>query len=234
MNFKRMMKQPQLGKKVTELRLKKGFTQTELAEQCSLSLRTIQRIEASEVTPRSYTLKLIFENLDYDIFNSTDEKHSFVSKSFFNLKSSKTQKIIAFGFIIATTILCFLKFNSNDKIDVSSNAVQIIKTSQKNMKRWMNTKQIDSVMGLFSDNACFLNTKCGKTQIRQIMTDIFSTDYELIDYTSLNISVDGTIAVEKYRSVYNYKGRIREQIGITEWNLIDKKWLIVNDMFRDK
>jgi transcriptional regulator with XRE-family HTH domain len=59
------MKQPQLGKKISELRKAKGMTQEELVEKCNLNVRTIQRIEAGEVTPRSYTVKALFEALDY-------------------------------------------------------------------------------------------------------------------------------------------------------------------------
>ncbi|MCS5489833.1 helix-turn-helix domain-containing protein [Algoriphagus limi] len=47
------MKQPELGKKISELRKAKGMTQEELVEKCNLNVRTIQRIEAGEVTPRS-------------------------------------------------------------------------------------------------------------------------------------------------------------------------------------
>ncbi|WP_139352637.1 helix-turn-helix domain-containing protein [Algoriphagus sp. A40] len=59
------MKQPQLGKKISELRKAKGLTQEELVEKCNLNVRTIQRIEAGEVTPRSYTVKALFEALEY-------------------------------------------------------------------------------------------------------------------------------------------------------------------------
>ena len=59
------MKQPQLGKKISELRKAKGLTQEELVEKCNLNVRTIQRIEGGEVTPRSYTVKALFEALDY-------------------------------------------------------------------------------------------------------------------------------------------------------------------------
>lgn len=59
------MKQPELGKKISELRKAKGLTQEELVEKCNLNVRTIQRIEAGEVTPRSYTVKALFEALDY-------------------------------------------------------------------------------------------------------------------------------------------------------------------------
>ncbi|GMQ23393.1 hypothetical protein Aoki45_00750 [Algoriphagus sp. oki45] len=59
------MKQPELGKKISELRKAKGLTQEELVEKCNLNVRTIQRIEAGEVTPRSYTIKALFEALDF-------------------------------------------------------------------------------------------------------------------------------------------------------------------------
>ena len=60
------MKQPELGEKIAQLRKQKGLTQEELIEKCNVSVRTIQRIEAGEVTPRSYTLKTILSALDYD------------------------------------------------------------------------------------------------------------------------------------------------------------------------
>jgi len=59
------IKQPELGKKISELRKAKGLTQEELVEKCNLNVRTIQRIEAGEVSPRSYTVKALFEALDF-------------------------------------------------------------------------------------------------------------------------------------------------------------------------
>src|SRR5690606_28512939 len=61
-----MMKQPDLGLKILELRKAKGLTQEELVERCNINVRTIQRIEAGEVTPRSYTIKSIMDALEYD------------------------------------------------------------------------------------------------------------------------------------------------------------------------
>ena len=62
-----MMKQPDLGLKILELRKAKGLTQEELVERCNINVRTIQRIEAGEVTPRSYTIKSILDALGYDL-----------------------------------------------------------------------------------------------------------------------------------------------------------------------
>lgn len=60
------MKQPELGKRIFELRKQKGFTQEELVEKCNINVRTIQRIEAGDVTPRSFTIKTILEALEVD------------------------------------------------------------------------------------------------------------------------------------------------------------------------
>jgi len=70
------MKQPELGIKIAELRKSKGLTQEELVERCNISVRTIQRIETGEVMPRSYTIKAILTELDYDISQIADERKS--------------------------------------------------------------------------------------------------------------------------------------------------------------
>ncbi len=66
------MKQPELGRRITELRKGKGLTQEELVDKCNISVRTLQRIEAGEVTPRSYTVKTILAALDYDLSKISD------------------------------------------------------------------------------------------------------------------------------------------------------------------
>ena len=60
------MNQPDLGLKVSELRQQKRLTQEQLAEQCEVSARTIQRIESGEVDPRAYTLHCLGEVLEFD------------------------------------------------------------------------------------------------------------------------------------------------------------------------
>ena len=60
------MKQPLLGKKISELRKQKGLTQEDLVEKCNITVRTIQRIESGETTPRIYTIKTILNALGLD------------------------------------------------------------------------------------------------------------------------------------------------------------------------
>ncbi len=57
------MQQPELGKRLTALRKGKNLTQEELVEKSHVSVRTIQRIEAGEVLPRTITVKILLEAL---------------------------------------------------------------------------------------------------------------------------------------------------------------------------
>lgn len=101
------MNQPELGKKILELRLSKGLTQNELADKCNVSLRTIQRIELAEVTPRSFTVKSIFSVLEYDFYNSNfpivNEKTSSNTnwvKDLFNLKKNTMKKLSVLSIVL--------------------------------------------------------------------------------------------------------------------------------------
>lgn len=226
------MKQPQLGKKISELRLAKGLTQTELAEKCNLSLRTIQRIESTEVTPRSYTLKLIFEMLDFDGFGSSDKNYSLKPENSNTSRKNVVRTILLLLIISVVSILIF-KLISNSNKQSTIEVTEIIHHNQSNIKRWMNNKQVDSVLTVYTDTACILNSVCGKIQIRQMINDIVNNDYELIEYNSISINVSNTIAVEKYKNTYRYKGKVRNQVGITEWHYQNGKWLITNDVFHD-
>ena len=81
LNFNHVtMKQPELGKKIVELRREKGLTQEELVDRCNISVRTLQRIETGEVTPRVYTIKTILAALDYDLNKISDNESSFFGK----------------------------------------------------------------------------------------------------------------------------------------------------------
>ena len=60
------MKQQVLGTKLAELRKAKGLTQEDVVAKCNINVRTLQRIEAGEVIPRSYTLQAILSVLEVD------------------------------------------------------------------------------------------------------------------------------------------------------------------------
>lgn len=128
-----MIQQPELGKKIADYRKVKGLTQEELVEKCNLSVRTLQRIEAGEVTPRTYTIKLIFEALEISIDNSFDtnlmdnkgltlkrlEQFYISSIDLFNLKTNTMRKISILS-IIATAIILGI-FAVNTKLNAQKN-----------------------------------------------------------------------------------------------------------------
>lgn len=80
------MKQPELGKRIASLRKGKGLTQEELVDMCNINVRTIQRIESGEVTPRASTIKLILDVLGYDYQTFDEEEKTTSMHSFFSIE----------------------------------------------------------------------------------------------------------------------------------------------------
>jgi len=68
------MKQPELGKKLAEIRNRKGITQQEIADQCNLNIRTVQRVESGEVNPRLYTIRLYLKCLGHEFEQVMEDK----------------------------------------------------------------------------------------------------------------------------------------------------------------
>ncbi len=55
-----------LGLKIKDIRTKKGLTQSQVADETSITLRTIQRIENDEVNPSLHSLKELSRVLETD------------------------------------------------------------------------------------------------------------------------------------------------------------------------
>jgi transcriptional regulator with XRE-family HTH domain len=77
------MQQPELGRRLTALRKEKNMTQEELVEKSHVSVRTIQRIEAGEVLPRTITVKILLEALgeSYESFSTKENQVMETKKS---------------------------------------------------------------------------------------------------------------------------------------------------------
>jgi transcriptional regulator with XRE-family HTH domain len=58
-----MEQQLSIGKQIKVARQEQRLSQVEFANKCRLNIRTIQRIENDEVTPRLYTLRILSEVL---------------------------------------------------------------------------------------------------------------------------------------------------------------------------
>lgn len=111
------MKQPELGKKISKIRKEKGLTQEELVNKCNINVRTIQRIEAGEVNPRSFTIKTIISVLgvDKDLFFKETEKNTneLTKKEKGTLTTSWIMGIF-FLFLNITGIIVDIHFLSDD------------------------------------------------------------------------------------------------------------------------
>ncbi len=125
-----MIQQPELGRKIYELRKARGLTQEELVEKCNLSVRTLQRIEAGEVEPRPSTLKLIFEALEipYDHSLNSNGLFRFWLGQFyirfidlFNLKTNTMRKITILIIMIAAVVTGILAINNATSAQESKN-----------------------------------------------------------------------------------------------------------------
>lgn len=238
------MTQPALGKKIAELRKAKGFTQEELVEKCNLSVRTLQRIESGEVSPRSYTIRLIFTALDYNIHENTANEFSktgFLVSGWpgqlyryvfelFNLKTNPVKKITILSIILSVVLLGIFGLSTESKAQKAEKAIMAIVENQNNINKWLNAGQVDSVLALFRSDATVMPSLNSKAEIRKMLEDAVDGEYKVLEFKNLDISVGDSIAVQKYYDVFSYRGVEYKQRGITEWRKTKGKWLIVTDI----
>lgn len=142
------MNQLEFGKELVKIRKAKGFTQSELAEKCDITIRTIQRIETGIVMPRSFTIKALSVALDFDFHNqllvdSESQRLFFYNKiilqliDLFNLKTNTMKKATLMSVILGLigTGLFVLSHNGNSQViknNPSFSIVDSIKTISKN------------------------------------------------------------------------------------------------------
>ena len=227
------MKQPDLGRKIVELRRARGLTQEELVEKCNLSVRTLQRIESGEVTPRSHTLKVIFAALDqkvYDPSNMRLSQWAIPIREFFNLKKDTMKKLSILSLPLLVIAIILLVLSSETNAQSNKKAAQTIKDHNASIIKWFNNSRVDSILTLYSEDACLLAKGCGINVIRShYESQVGEFTFEKLQTTSLNIC--GDIAVEKGRWTIRFtSGATASGEYLTEWHRFGKKWLIINDI----
>jgi len=116
------MNDNELGEKVKELRIRIGLSQEELAERSQLSLRTVQRIENGETTPRGDTLIRLSIALKVDTEELTDPNLTEEPKgerSFLAILNLSALSFIIFPLlgIIVPLILWILKRDEIEGVD---------------------------------------------------------------------------------------------------------------------
>jgi transcriptional regulator with XRE-family HTH domain len=248
LEISKIMNQPDLGKKIAELRKAKGLTQEELVEKCNLNVRTLQRIESGDVTPRSYTIKAIFTALDYPVHDSSEvSQNEFRNTGFmisgwigqfyryvldlFNLKTYKMRKITLLSIMLFAMLFGLFAICFESKAQKAEKAAKVIEDLIDKSNKWINNGQVDSAMTLYRADAMVIPSCSNLTEIREMIKSAIDGGYKLIDFKTLSISVCDSIAVQKYYDVYEFQGVTYKQKGMTEWRLTKGKWLIVNDIF---
>jgi transcriptional regulator with XRE-family HTH domain len=232
------MKQPDLGRKIAELRKSKGYTQEELVDICHLSVRTLQRIESGEVSPRSYTLKVIFSALEYEVFDSSANSRKRVRIGqlvhpvfeLFNLKTNTMKKLSILSLPLIVVVAILLIVSSESKAQSIENAQTVIDDANKNLVRWFNAGQVDSILTLYAEDACIVAVGCGTAAIRSN----YESQVHLINFQELqttSLSVCDSIAIEKGRWTVSFdSGELLKGEYLTEWCRRGKTWLMVNDI----
>ena len=241
------MTQPELGKKIAELRKAKGFTQEELVEKSNLSVRTLQRIESGEVAPRTYTIRLIFTALDFDVHENptqglSDKKFQFSDRlsqfygfvsEMFNFKTNPMKKITILAVTLGLVFAGVFILSSESKAQKAEKAIKAIEDAQNKGNQWMKEGKIDSVLTLYRYDACVFPNLSGKVEISEMLQDAADGGFKLKEFRNISISVADSIAVQKYYDVYEYRGVEYRQKGMTEWRLTNGKWLTVNDIMNN-
>jgi len=100
-----MEQQLSLGKQIKVARQQKNLSQVEFADKCNLNIRTIQRIENNEVSPRLYTLRIISEVLGIELLRKNDIEIESEQLLKFRTVFKKRKQIRIFTFIVVVLLL---------------------------------------------------------------------------------------------------------------------------------
>lgn len=238
-----MIQQPELGKKIAALRKSKGFTQEELVAKCNLSVRTLQRIEAGDVKPRIYTVKLIFEVLKLDYENSlksqSENNKGRIEKwleqfyinfiDLINLKTNTMKKVSILSVAIFAITFGISSIANATFGQSNSKIKKIIEKNNASFLKDFNDGKINSLVELYRDDACLVSRGCGKEFIRNFYS-VASKEFKYTKLESTDISISDSIAVEKgqWQGITNSGATIGGEY-LAEWRFTDKKLLIVSE-----
>lgn len=238
-----MIQQPALGKKIVAFRKAKGFTQEELVEKCNLNVRTLQRIEAGEVTPRSSTIKLIFEALDIEFESAvlsetkkdtTQETAKNHSRKQNNSKTNPMKKIFIVLIPVLSIILMFFVMATRERTfdDSQVKRSNLTETSALFIK-FFNSGQIDSIGTLFTENASFFPANerelRGRTEIVGYYEDVYASGFRMNFDKPTFVIISDSIAIEKGVWEGTNNGTFSGNF-LTQWRQIDGNWFMENSM----
>ncbi|MBC8756261.1 helix-turn-helix domain-containing protein [Kordia sp. YSTF-M3] len=238
-----MIQQPALGKKIADQRRAKGFTQEELVEKCNINVRTLQRIEAGEVTPRISTIKLIFEALEIEFenavaLNSSEDTIAKKPQNHFlellNFKTNPMKKLLILLIPILSIIAMFVVM-ATQKTTFDDTKVKRSDVSEASglFIKYYNSGQIDSIGILFLENASFMPSNHrelrGRNEIVDYYHGVYNSGFRLNVDKPTFIIISDSIAIEKGIWEGNNNGTFSGNY-LTQWRLKDGNWFMENTM----
>jgi hypothetical protein len=218
-------------------------------------VRTLQRIEAGEVTPRSYTVRIIFATLDYKIFDSSKgitstliETELFIINwlgqfyrnviDLFNLKTHTMKKLVILATpVLAISIVLIFSISSSAKSHARMAIREKLEQTSSNPKfiQWFNSGQIDSISMRYLENACMMADKAPTTfdrsSIQAYFKQLYDQGYRFSKLKSTSIVISDSLAVD--RGEWNLSINsivIASGTYLSQWHYIDGKWWIENEM----
>jgi len=249
------MKQPDLGKRIAELRKAKGLTQDELVQKCNLNVRTLQRIESGDVTPRSYTMRLIFAALEYDIHETSGTStnlllnaghiilsgwhHAFrLLRNLFDFRTNAVTKalILAIAVLIIVVSLSFAYsagVRSHERMIIREKLLQTCSNSK--FTKWFNSGQIDSISIRYKENACMMadnsQTTFNRKGIHDHFLNLYNRGLRFSKLKSTFLTISDSIAVDRGEwSVSLDSIVVATGTYMTQWRYMKGKWLDENEM----
>ena len=238
------MEQPELGRKIAELRKARGLTQEELVEKCDVSVRTLQRIESGSVIPRSYTLKSISKELGYSFYKSGggsdifDGLNGFMAllQSIVNFKQDTMKKVSILSSTLLIVLLGIFMINAVNVSRSETNLRKLVNQQNLNSVEWFNSGKIDQILDYYSAEACFYRaghpSYCGKEDIYRVMQKAVDAKlFKMMSNEIISLDINGNLALEKSLTTSQAGGgAIITTINMQHWHRISGEWLIVNDI----
>lgn len=112
-----------IGEKIKEARIHQNLSQDALAELSNVSIRTIQRIESGQVTPRISTLNLLLKTLNIE-FTEVPEENESSNKLVKQLKAMNLFIILSLPIPLLNLFVSFSFWGIFSKYKLQTDAVK--------------------------------------------------------------------------------------------------------------
>lgn len=166
------MEKPEFRAKLIEVRKAKGLTQEEVADECGITVRTIQRIESGIVKPRAFTAKIISDTLGFEFFDNSNtgndvimnqetelKKHNYLwyLTDLFNLKTKTMKKLSILSMTTLIVLSSIFAYNSKtySQTQNTKNSITVKRDSDMSIRRievrFTNNLTFDSLTTIKND-----------------------------------------------------------------------------------